>query len=326
MRIDRRSLIIGSLATGLAARSGAALPPGPLLPEPDEWRYLWPDEPPGRLPSPLPVEVVRERSTDPAYNDRAVFHVRRPRLAIFRPAQPNGASALITPGGSYARVVMDKEGFETARWLAARGVTAFVLFYRLALDGWEQGASTSLCDALRAIRLVRADAAARNRDPARTLVIGFSAGGHVAADLSVRHDVASYAPVDAADRHSARPDATALLYPVILLSGPGAHPESAANLLRSDTGAVAISVHTPSVNVTEATPPCFLVHAEDDPVIPVINTLAMRDELRAHNVSVETHLFPDGGHGFGIRLAQGHSVAIWPELMFAWGRRRGVWA
>ena len=326
MRIDRRSLIIGSLATGLAARAGAAPPRGPLLPEPDEWRYLWPDEPPGRLPSPLPVEEVRERSTDPGYNDRAIFHVRRPRLAIFRPARPNGASALITPGGSYARVVMDKEGFETARWLAARGVTAFVLFYRLALDGWEQGASSSLCDALRAIRLVRADAAARNRDPARTLVIGFSAGGHVAADLSVRYDVASYAPVDAADQHPARPDATALLYPVILLSGPGAHAESAANLLGTDNGQVAVSVHTPSVNVTGATPPCFLVHAEDDPVISVLNTLAMRDALRAHDVSVETHLFPEGGHGFGIRLAQGHSVAIWPELMFAWGRRRGLWA
>ena len=120
MRIDRRSLIIGSLATGLAARAGAVPPPGPLLPEPDEWRYLWPEEPPGRLPDPLPVEEVRERSNDPRYNDRAVFHVRRPRLAIFRPAQPNGASALITPGGSFGRVVMDKEGFETARWLVSR--------------------------------------------------------------------------------------------------------------------------------------------------------------------------------------------------------------
>ena len=326
MRIDRRSLIIGSLATGLGARAGAVPPPGPLLPEPDEWRGLWPGEAPGRLPSPLPVEEIRERSTDPRDNDRAVFHVRRPRLAIFRPAQPNGASVLITPGGSYARVVMDKEGFETARWLAARGITAFVLFYRLALDGWEMGASTSLCDAQRAIRLVRADAAARGRDPRRTCVLGFSAGGHVAADLSVRHDVASYAPIDAADRHSARPDAAALLYPVILLSGAGAHAESAANLLGTDNGDIAISVHTPSVNVTAATPPCFLVHAEDDPVIPVANSLAMRDELRAHDVSVETHLFPDGGHGFGIRLAQGHSVAIWPELMFAWGRQRGLWS
>ena len=326
MRIDRRSLIIGSLAAGFAARAGAVPPSGPLLPEPEEWIELWPGDPPGRLPSPLPVEEVRERSNDPGYNDRAVFHVRRPRLAVFRPAQPNGASVLIAPGGSYARVVMDKEGFETARWLAARGVTAFVLFYRLALDGWAMGASTSLCDAQRAIRLVRADAMARGRNPRRTCVLGFSAGGHVAADLTVRHEVASYPPVDAADQHSARPDAAALLYPVILMGGPGAHLESRNNLLGTDATEVDERVHDPSVNVTAATPPCFLVHAEDDAVIPVVNTLAMRDALRAHDVPAETHLFPDGGHGFGIRLAQGHSVAIWPELMFGWGRRQGLWS
>ena len=325
MSIDRRSLIIGSLAAGLAARAGAVPPPGPLLPEPDAWLDLWPDGPQGRLPSPLPVEEVRERSTDPSYNDRAVFHVRRPRLAIFRPARPNGASALIAPGGSYARVVMDKEGFETARWLAARGVTAFVLFYRLALDHWFLESSVSLSDAQRAIRLVRADAASRGRDPARTLMLGFSAGGHVAADLSVRHDAAIYAPVDAADRHTARPDATALLYPVILMGGPGTHFESRDNLLGPEATEVDEQVHTPSTNVTAATPPCFLVHAEDDPVVPVANTLAMRDELRIHDVPAETHLFQDGGHGFGIRLAQGHPVAIWPELMWAWGRTRRLW-
>ena len=325
MRVDRRSLIIGSLAAGFAARAGAVPPPGPLLPEPDAWLDLWPGEAPG-LPSPPPFEEVRERSNDARYNDRAVFHVRRPRLAIFRPARPNGASVLITPGGSYARVVMDKEGFETARWLAARGVTAFVLFYRLALAHWVLGSSVSLCDAQRAIRLVRKDAMARGRNPRRICVIGFSAGGHVAADLSVRHEVASYPLIDPADQHSARPDATALLYPVILMGGPGTHLESRNNLLGMDATEVDERVHTPSTNVTAETPPCFLVHAEDDPVIPAVNTLAMRDELRAHDVPVETHLFPDGGHGFGIRLAQGHSVAIWPELMFAWGRRQGLWS
>src|SRR5436853_519524 len=83
-----------------AARAGAAPPPGPLLPEPDEWLDLWPGEAPG-LPSPPPAEAVRERSTDPGYNDRAIFHVRRPRLAIFRPARPTGGAVLLTPGGSY---------------------------------------------------------------------------------------------------------------------------------------------------------------------------------------------------------------------------------
>lgn len=324
MRIDRRTLMLGSLAAGLATRVAAAPPPGPLLPEPDAWIDLWPGEAPG-MPSPPPAEEVRERSTDPTFNDRAIFHVRRPRLAVFRPVRPNGASVLLIPGGSYARVVMDKEGFETARWLAARGVTAFVLFYRLALDHWVPGASTSLCDAQRAIRLVRADAASAPRSPRRTAVLGFSAGGHVAADLMVRHEVAGYAPVDAADQHSARPDAGALLYPVILMGGPGAHAESRANLLGASPNEIDERVHTPSVNVVRETPPAFLVHAEDDPVISVVNTLEMRDALRQHDVPTETHLFPDGGHGFGIRLAAGHSVAIWPELFFAWGRGQGLW-
>ena len=309
--IDRRTLMLGALGAlgpGLAGRAGALPPPGPLLPEPDQWIDLWPGEAPG-LPSPPPAEEVRERSTDPTYNDRAIFHVRRPRLAMFRPARPNRAAVLLIPGGSYARVVMDKEGFESARWLAARGITAFVLFYRLALDHWVSGAETSLTDAQRAMRLVRA------RMPAggKVAVLGFSAGGHVAADL-----VARFAP-------DARPDAAGLLYPVIAMSGPAAHGESRLNLLGPNATAEEERVHDPSRNIGAQTPPCFLVHAEDDPVIPVANTLMMREALRARGIAVETHLFPDGGHGFGIRLAQGHSAAIWPDLFFAWGRRQELW-
>jgi acetyl esterase/lipase len=306
--VSRRFLLLGTLAAGLAARAGAAPPPGPLLPEPDEWLDLWPGAPPG-MPSPPPAEEVRERSTDPSFNDRAMFHIRRPRLAIFRPARPNGAAVLLTPGGSYARVVMDKEGFETARWLAARGVTAFVLFYRLAVDHWASGADTSIADARRAMRLVRG----RMPAGAKVAILGFSAGGHVAADL-----VARFEP-------EGRPDAAGLLYPVIAMSGPAAHAESRLNLLGPDAGAEDERSHDPARNVRADSPPCFLVHAEDDPVIPVANSLLMRDALRARGIATETHLFPDGGHGFGIRLAQGHSVAIWPELFFAWGRRQGLW-
>jgi acetyl esterase/lipase len=308
MSIDRRTLMLGALGAGLAARAAAAPPPGPLLPEPDEWLDLWPGEAAG-LPSPPPAEEVRERSTDTTFNDRAIFHVRRPRLAGFRPARPTGAAVLLIPGGSYARVVMDKEGFETARWLAARGIAAFVLFYRLAVDHWASGADTSLTDAQRAMRLIRA----RLPAGAKLAALGFSAGGHVAADLVARF---------AAD---ARPDAAGLLYPVIAMSGSAAHAESRLNLLGPNPNAEDERIHDPSRNVRAESPPCFLVHAEDDPVIPVANSLLMREALRARGVAVETHLFPDGGHGFGIRLAQGHSVAVWPDLFFAWGRRQGLW-
>lgn len=309
MRIDRRSLIIGSLAAaGLAARAGAAPPPGPLQPEPDDWIDLWPDGPRG-MPSPPPAEEIRERSTDPTYNDRAMFHVRRPRLAVFRPANPNGSAMLIIPGGSYARVVMDKEGFETARWLKARGVTVFVLYYRLAVDGWADGPDVSRLDAGQAMRVIR-----RSFAPARIGAMGFSAGGHVCASLLTRA---------APDQ---RPQAGILLYPVISLSPPTANVESRVNLLGPNPTPARERAYEPYRQVLARTPPCLLIHAEDDPAVPVANTLLMRDALRAQGVATETHLFPDGGHGFGIRLAQGHSVAIWPELMFAWGRRQGLWS
>jgi acetyl esterase/lipase len=216
---------------------------------------------------------------------------------------------LLIPGGSYARVVMDKEGFETARFLASRGITAFVLFYRLAVDHWQAGADTSRDDARQAMRLVRG----RMGAGAKVAVVGFSAGGHVAADL-----VARFEP-------ETRPDAAGLLYPVIAMNGPAAHAESRLNLLGPDATAEEERVHTPALNLRPNAPPCFLVHAEDDPVIPVANSLLMRDALRARGIATETHLFPDGGHGFGIRLAQGHSVAIWPELFVAWGRRQELW-
>jgi len=309
MTIDRRTLMLGALGATIAARAGAAPPPGPLLPEPDAWIDLWPGEAAG-MPSPPPAEEMRERSTDPTFNDRAMFQVRRPRMAVFRPARPNGASLLIVPGGSYARVVVDKEGFESARFFAARGITAYVLFYRLAVDHWASGRETSITDARQAMRLVRA------RTPAsgKVTVLGFSAGGHVAADL-----VARFAP-------DGRPDGAGLFYPVIAMSGPAAHAESRLNLLGPNATPENERLHTPSLNIRAEAPPCFLAHAEDDPVIPVANTLMMREALRARGIATETHLFPDGGHGFGIRLAQGHSPAIWPDLFFGWGQRQGLWA
>lgn len=308
VRIDRRALLLGPLAAGLVARAGAVPPSGPLLPEPDGWIDLWPDGAPGMPLSP-PAEEVRERSADPAWNDRAIFHVRRPRLAVFRPARPNGAAVLIMPGGSYARVVMDKEGYETARVLKARGVTAFVLFYRLPGDGWADGPDVARIDAAQAMQLIRRDFA-----PGRIAAMGFSAGGHVCASLLTRAGAET------------RPAAGMLIYPVISMSPPLANAESRLNLLGPDPSPARERAWSPHLQVPAGAPPCFFLHAEDDPAVPAANSLLMRDALAARGVATETHLFPDGGHGFGIRLAQGRSVAAWPDLMFAWGRRRGLWA
>ena len=330
MNFDRRALLVGSLAA--LASGAAAQTPAPLarsgrplvFAEPDETIDLWPGGAPG-MPRPAPVEEVRERSTDPAYNDRIVLGIARPRMAVFRPVRPNGAAVLIMPGGGYSWVVVDKEGYEMARLLAARGITAFVLFYRLPGEGWAAGPDVALSDAQRAMRLIRHRAARYRIDPVRICAMGFSAGGHACADLLTRFATSTYAPVDAADRLSARPDAAAPLYPVISMSAPHAHAGSRRNLLGETPSPALERAHSPHLNVPANAPPCFLLHAEDDASVPVANTLLLHAALRARGIPTELHLFPDGGHGFGLRLARGKSVEHWPDLFLSWGRYRGLW-
>ena len=334
MNVDRRTLLLGGLAAAGAtacASSRAQTPPpatpaSPHLafPEPSETIDLWPAGAPG-APAALPVETVRERSTDPAFNDRYVFGISRPRMAVFRPPRPNGASVLITPGGGYQWVVIDKEGYEMARLLAAQGVTAFVLFYRLPHEGWTAGPDVALADAQRAMRIIRRRANDWRLDPARICAMGFSAGGHVCADLLTRFSAPVYAAVDAADALSARPDAAAPIYPVVSMSAPHAHAGSRLRLVGENASPERERAHSPHLNVRPDSPPCFLLHAEDDTSVPVENTLMLRDALRGAGVAAETHLYPDGGHGFGLRLARGKSVENWPELLLAWGRHRELW-
>jgi acetyl esterase/lipase len=332
MTIDRRTALLGTLALGFAGRASAqTAPPSTVeskhvtVADPTETIDLWPRGAPGR-PSKLPVETVKERSSDPSFNDRYVFGISRPRMAVFRPAQPSGAAVLITPGGGYNWVVVDKEGYEMARWLAARGITAFVLFYRLPHEGWSSGPNTPLADAQRAMRLIRHRARSLGIDPKRICAMGFSAGGHLCADLLTRFSANVYAPLDQADRLSARPDAAAPIYPVVTMSIPIAHAGSRKNLVGENASAQRERAHSPHLNVPVDAPPTFLLHAEDDGSVVVENTLLLRSALLAAKVPVETHLFPDGGHGFGLRLARGKSVEGWQELFLAWGRKRGLFA
>jgi acetyl esterase/lipase len=330
--IDRRTALFGTLVLGVAAGAGAqtrspATLDSPHLtwPEPSETIELWPSGAPG-APAILPVETVRERSNDPAYNDRYVFGISRPRMAVFRPARSNGAGVLITPGGGYNWVVIDKEGYEMARLLAARGVTAFVLFYRLPHEGWAAGPNTPLSDAQRAMRLIRSRALDYRLDPDRICAMGFSAGGHLCADLLTRFSARTYDPVDAADLLSARPDLAAPIYPVVSMTLPTAHAGSRRNLVGDNASHERERAYSPHLNVRNDAPATFLVHAEDDASVVVENSLMLRAALLAAKVPVETHLFADGGHGFGLRLAKGKTVEGWEELFFAWARKKGLFA
>lgn len=330
MTVDRRAMIAGAALVGLGAAAAAqtppptgsgALPPG--LPEPSETIDLWPDGAPGAPATPL-VETVNERSTDPQITDRAVFGISRPRMTIFRPDRPNGAAVLVTPGGGYRWVVVDKEGYEIARWLSARGFTVFVLFYRLPGEGWAAGPDVALADAQRAMRVIRTRARDFAVDPARVAAMGFSAGGHVCADLAARFDQHIAAPVDAIDSLSARPFCAAPIYPVISMRAPHAHPGSRRQLLGEAPSPAQEAAHSPDLAVPANAPPHFILHAEDDDVVPVDNALLLRAALKARGVAVETHLFASGGHGFGLRRAAGKPVEVWPELFRAWARTVGL--
>jgi acetyl esterase/lipase len=332
MTIDRRSALLGTLALGLAGGASAqtrapATPDSPHMthPDPVETINLWPNGSPG-APAALPVETVRERSKDPAYNDRYVFGISRPRMAVFRPAKPNGAAVMITPGGGYNWVVVDKEGYEMARWLTARGVTVFVLFYRLPHEGWAAGPNTPLQDAQRAIRLIRHRASRYGLDPTRVCAMGFSAGGHLCADLLTRFDARLYDPVDAADRLSARPDLAAPIYPVVSMALATAHSGSRKNLIGANPTPELERAHSPHLNVPANAPSTFLLHAEDDASVVVENTLLLRAALLARKIAVETHLYADGGHGFGLRLARGKTVEGWEELFLNWAAKKGLFA
>ncbi|MET0275176.1 MAG: alpha/beta hydrolase [Phenylobacterium sp.] len=310
MQIDRRGLF--AAFAGLSAIAAAT-------PDPTEVIDIWPDGPPGGVPKSLTQKTV-ERAKPGLPGDRAVFNVTRPTLTVFRPAEPNGRAVLLTPGGSYGRVVVDKEGFELGRWLAARGVTAHVLYYRLPADGWAAGPDAALQDAQRALRLVRADRSTRGP----VGLVGFSAGGHVAAMLATRHGETTYPARDATDRLSARPDAVGLVYPLISMRPPAAHAESRGNLLGQAPTEAQVRAYSLEDRAGPQVPPTFLVHAHDDATVPIDNSLLLHAALRRAGIPVEAHYFQEGGHGFGLRGTVAKPIAVWPELFWAWWMRRGL--
>jgi acetyl esterase/lipase len=333
-RINRRALIgAAALGGGLVAagRGLAQTAPRPadasltgtpqapvIIPAPAEPEGLLSREvvelwPAGRVPGSAGVTAARQvlERGSPAAHDRAVMHVSRPILEVFRPERPNGAAMVILPGGGYVRLAVDKEGAGGARRFVQAGVTCFVLNYRLPADGWAAGYDAPLQDVQRAVRLIRAHAAAWSVDDKRIGVMGFSAGGHLAAASLTRYDAVVYEPVDAADTLSARPDVVMLGYAVMAVA---ARPDSAVTV-RPETAKPL------NERVREGLAPTFIVHAADDRTVPVSNSLAMFEALKAADVPAEMHIYQEGGHGFGFSLPADRPASRWPDAFEAWLRR-----
>lgn len=325
MTLDRRTLLgvaaLASAAPALTPVSASAQTPAVAPPDPTETIHLWPNGAPGGENVTV-TAIVPERSTNPAFHDRFAQFTTDPILTVMRPDRPNGAAMLLIPGGGYKWSVVDKEGLDVARVFAAVGVTCFVLRYRLPADGWASGPNAPLQDAQRAMRLIRAHAADYGIDPSRIASLGGSAGGHLAGLLAARRD-ATYDAVDAADSVSFRPDLNILLYPVATMADPFVHAGSREQLLGANPTPEQIAAWSLERMDWTGVAPTILIHAVDDPSVPVENSLNLLATLRAATVTTEAHLFQEGGHGFGIRLIAGKPAAVWPDLVQAFGGRNG---
>jgi acetyl esterase/lipase len=310
--MNRRQVLLASTMAVLTPSTQAE--PKPTAEPGGATVELWPGGAPGAERVTVREEVI-ERLPDGPLRDRFVQHVTRPLLTLFEPrGVPNGITLLIVPGGGYVRVVIDKEGFEAAEWFTARGFAAAVLRYRLPADGLANGADAPVHDGMRAIRMLRRTKGAA---PSRIGVVGFSAGGHLCARLLAEPGLA-YERRDAADDLSARPDFGVLMYPVIATTGQFAHAGSAQQLLAAGVAPSDLARYSAQLGVSAQTPPTMLVHAGDDPSVPVENSLLMYQALRQARVRSELHVFDSGGHGFGLRSVAGKDVAAWPTLVQNW--------
>jgi acetyl esterase/lipase len=312
--IDRRTLLGSALAA--TALPALAQTPDTIPWPPREGFRLWPGAPPGAEAT-LP-RFDPEMRGDPGRRELQLRGVATPTVYVFRPAKPNGIGLLSAPGGGYEFLAASNEGLAPAAMFCAMGYTVFVLVYRLPAEGWQHRSDVPLQDAQRAMRLIRARARDYGIDPARIGVIGFSAGGHVAASLATAYEEPVYPIADAADRQPARPDFAGLIYAVTTLREPYTHQGSRDNLLGAAPSSGLVDRRSPSLHVDPRTPPSFALHALDDRVVPPECSIEWLAACRAHNRPVEAHFIQRGGHGFGVGLARSDPGADWPILFDRW--------
>lgn len=269
---------------------------------------IWPGTPPDQPSMPGPETL----------KGGAVTNVTKPTMTVYSPtAKRTGAAVLVIPGGGFQILAMDLEGTEICDWLMSRGVTCVLLKYRVpsAPYDWKCDCRPhnralslpSLEDTLRSLRLVRSHAAEWGIDPHKIGVLGFSAGGFLVAEASTHYNDRLYAPIDAADRQSARPDFAIALYP--------GHLSMAKN-------SIALNPEIKS-HITAEAPPTFLLQNEDDKVDQIEDALSYYMGLKSAGVPVELHAYAQGGHAFGLREKR-LPVSAWPRLVETWLRTIGM--
>jgi acetyl esterase/lipase len=288
-----------------------------FLPAQSDSILLWPEGPPLSKPN----ELVEKTWTT---NVMRVKDVTEPKLYTFLPpaGQRNGSSVVICPGGGYRILAIDHEGYAIARWFNKRGITAFVLKYRLPNEeAMDEKAIVPLLDAQQAIRLVRQNAEEWGLDPFKIGIMGFSAGGHLASTVGTHFQK----PVGSVeDTTSVRPDFMILGYPVVSMLETTTHGGSRKALLGSDPPLDLVRRFSNELQVTSETPPTFIVHSTDDQAVPVENSLRLYQALVEHSVPSEMHLYESGGHGYGMAEAE-EALSSWMNRLSGWLKGRGLW-
>jgi acetyl esterase/lipase len=313
-----RGFIIAAAAAAMASPAYCAEPPAVV--QQRVWRPeagveqvpLWPEGYALDRPEVDGPEAVEVGGAIGGRAATAVHNVTRPTLSIYPAKGRNtGAAVIVFPGGGYKILAIDLEGTEVCGWLTPQGITCGVLKYRVPQTWWPHDGhgqrppkvQMALEDAQRAIGLLRSRAKRLGIDPHKVGVLGFSAGGHIVAAVS-NAEARVYAVVDAADRESAHPDFAVALYPGHLWSGEG----------------MALYPFDP---ISPKAPPTFLLQAEDDPVDDVRHSVAYFLALREAKVPAELHIYPTGGHAFGLRKPE-TAIGRWPTLVEAWLRGLGI--
>lgn len=294
--------LLAALALCIAPFTTHAAPPAPIP--------LWPKEVPGEKGN-----IGEEKDTSGEKSGKVagktvirLGNVSQPSITIYRPTKDKdiGASVIVCPGGGYSILAYDLEGSEICEWLNSIGVTGVLLKYRVPKRAGLEKHTAALQDAQRAVGLVRSRATEFGLDPKRIGILGFSAGGHLAASACNNYEKRTYEPVDEADKASCRPDFAVLIYP--------------AYLTVKEQG----DKISPDLPITAQTPQTFLVMTEDDGV-RVESALFYYLALKNAKVPAELHLYPTGGHGYGLRPSE-HTVTTWPKRAEEWMRVRGLLA
>lgn len=243
--------------------------------------------------------VPNQESSAFSGNVTRVSKVTIPTITMYKPAKPNGRSVIVCPGGGYGILAIDLEGSRVAEAMNQWGITVFVLKYRLPDDLSNIDKTIApLQDAQQAIRMVRSNAVEWGLHPQQIGIMGFSAGGHLASTAATHFT--TKADLTNTDTTSVRPDFAILIYPVISFDDAITHKGSRANLLGANINAETIRFFSNELQVNQNTPPSFLVHAGNDDAVPVENSIRYYQACINNKVPAEMHLYPKGGHGFGM--------------------------